>query len=86
MIGMIKHEYLLIESQNKKENKAQKKGNGSSLANCMGSLSEGNLSSGLLPKNHCTHCGRDNHKKKDCKYKDMSKCEDCNLFHNSECW
>ena len=86
MIGMIKHKYLLIESQNKKENKAQKKGNSSSLANRMGSLSGGSLSSGSLPKKHCTHCGRDNHKKKDCKYKDMSKCKDCNLFHNGKCW
>ena len=87
MIRMIKHEYLLIESQNKKEAKAQKKGNSSSLAKHIGGPSGNSAgSSGLLPKKHCSHCGRDNYNKSDCKYKDMSKCKDCNLFHNSKCW
>ena len=87
MIGMIKHEYNLNESQYRKEARAQKKGNGSSLAKRMGGPS-GNASgsSSSLPKKHCSHCGRDNHNKPDCKYKDMTKCDDCNLFHNGECW
>ena len=84
---MIKHEYLLIKSQNKKEVKAQKKGNGSSLAKCIsGPSGNSSGSSGSLPKKHCNYCGRDNHNKSDCKYKDMSKCKDWNLFHNGECW
>ena len=87
MIGMIKHEYYLIESQKKKEAKAQKKSNGPSQARCMaGPLGSNAGTSGLLPKKHCSHCGRDNHNKPDCKYKDMTKCETCNLFHNSKCW
>ena len=87
MIGMIKHEYYLNESQKKKEAKAQKKSNGPSQARRMAGPSGSNAgTSGSLPKKHCSHCGRDNHNKPDCKYKDMTKCETCNLFHNGECW
>ena len=43
--------------------------------------------SSLQDKLHCSHCGRDNHKKKDCKYLGQKKCTDCDRFHKGDkCW
>ena len=76
LIGMIRQEYDLIESQKKQDTKAQKQSdkNNLSLANHMldssGKRKQGasNGSSSLHKKLHCNHCRHDNHKKKDCRY------------------
>ena len=95
LIGLIRQEYNLIESQKKQETKAQKqnKKNNSSFANRLsestGKRKQGasNGSLGLRKKVYCNHCGRDNHKKKDCKYLGQKKCADCNHFHKGDkCW
>jgi len=95
LIGLIRQEYDLIESQKKQETKAQKqnKKNNSSFTNRLsessGKRKQGasNGSSGSRKKVHCNHCGRDNHKKKDCKYLGQKKCADCDRFHEgNKCW
>ena len=92
---MIRQEYELIESQKKQDMKAQKqhKKSNLALANCLsessGKRKQGasNGSSSLHEKLHCNHCGRDNHKKKDCKYLGQKKCMDCDHFHEGDkCW
>jgi len=95
LIGMIRQEYELIESQKKQDTKAQKQHekSNSALANCLsessGKRKQGasNGSSSSRKKLHCNHCGRDNHKKKDCKYLGQKKCTDCDCFHEGDkCW
>jgi len=95
LIGMIRQEYELIESQKKQDTKAQKQNekSNSSLANRLsessGKRKQGasNGSSSSCEKLHCNHCGRDNHKKKDCKYLGQKKCTDCDRFHKgNKCW
>jgi len=95
LIGMIRQEYELIESQKKQDMKAQKQNNKSNLA-LANRLSESSgkrkqgaskSSSSLHKKLHCNHCGCDNHKKKDCKYLGQKKCTDCDRFHKGDkCW
>jgi len=95
LIGMIRQEYELIESQKKQDTKAQKQNekSNSSLANRLsessGKRKQGasNGSSSSCEKLHCNHCRRDNHKKKDCKYLGQKKCTDCDRFHKgNKCW
>jgi len=95
LIGMIRQEYKLIESQKKQDTKAQKQNEklNSSLANHLsessGKRKQGtsNGSSSLHEKLHCNHCRCDNHKKKDCKYLGQKKCTDCDRFHKgNKCW
>jgi len=95
LIGMIRQEYKLIESQKKQDTKAQKQNEKSNLAlanrlsESPGKRKQGapNGSLSLRKKLHCNHCGRDNHKKKDCKYLGQKKCTDCDRFHKGDkCW
>ena len=95
LIGMIRQEYNLIESQKKQDTKAQKQSEkyNLSLANRLsessGEKKQGasNGSSNLQDKLHCSHCRCNNHKKKDCKYLGQKKCMDCNCFHQGDkCW
>jgi len=95
LIGLIKQEYEMIESQKKRDAKAQKQSekNNSSLANRLSESSNNkkastsNGSSNLRAKKHCKHCGRDNHYKSECRFKDMTKCSDCERFHKGDkCW
>jgi len=95
LIGMIRQEYKLIESQKKQDTKAQKQHEKSNLAlanrlsESSGKRKQGasNGSSSSHEKLHCNHCGRDNHKKKNCKYLGQKKCTDCDRFHEGDkCW
>ena len=85
-IGLIEQEWELSESLKKKEAKAVKQGNQSSvpLANRITDASTSCSSS--RAKKHCEHCWKDNHKTSKCHFLDISKCKNCDCFHRGDCW
>ena len=76
----------MSESLKKKEAKATKQGNQSSLplANCITDASASGSS--LHVKRHCDHCRKDNHKTSKCCFLDTPKCQNCDCFHRGNCW
>jgi hypothetical protein len=88
-IGLIKQEWELNESLKRKEDKATKQGKQTKqsnvpLAACITDPSTSHSSSHA--KQHCDHCRKDNHKTSKCCFLDTLKCENCDCFHQGECW
>jgi len=92
LVGFIKHEYNMIESQKKKEAASHKKNDKANtpLLDRISGPSTGkkgsssNSNSNSNNKKTCKHCGRDNHILKQCRFLGKSKCPECELFHDGD--
>ena len=85
-ISLIEQEWELSESLKKKEAKAAKQGNQSSLPLANHITDASASGSSLCAKRHCDHGGKDNHKTSKCHLLDTPKCQNCDRFHRGDCW